>query len=176
MMGHHQEGKQKMMTRNELIGALNSLTEHQLDKITETAAQYIELNKIEPKSCPKCGSTCGGFIQKGFQRGKQRFACKDCGHKFTYDTLQLTAHSHLPVVPWVALISVTLKFIPLQVTAEQLQVNKTTVFYMRHRFLMSLMEMPDYKGSLAGIMETDKTYMFESQKGKMLLIVNREDT
>lgn len=158
------------MTRNELIGAINSLTEHQLDKLAETVTQYIELNnelsKTEPESCPVCGSACGKFIKKGFLRGKQRFACKECRHKFTYDTRQLTAHSHQPVESWITLIRDTLKLASLQETAEQLQVSKTTVFYMRHRFLMFLMERPELKGSLAGIIEADETYMLESQKGK----------
>ena len=158
------------MTRNELIGAINSLTEHQLDKIAETVTQYIELNnelsKIEPGRCPVCGSACGKFIKKGFLRGKQRFACKECGHKFTYDTKQLTAHSHQPVESWITLIRDTLKLVSLQETAEQLQVSKTTVFYMRHRFLLFLMERAEMKGPLAGIIEADETYMLESQKGK----------
>lgn len=158
------------MTRNELIGALNSLTEHQLDMITETVIQYIglneELNKIQPESCPVCGCADGRFIKKGFLRGKQRFACKECGHKFTYDTMQLTAYSHQPIDSWIDLIKDTLKLVPLQETAEKIRVSKTTVFYMRHRFLMFLTELPGFDGSLSGIIEADETYVLESQKGE----------
>ena len=160
----------EQMTRNELVEALNSLSEHQLDIISKTVIQYVELNnelgKIQPECCPICGSTCGKFIKKGFLRGKQRFACKECGHKFTYDSRQLTAHSHQPVESWTALIRDTLKLVPLQETAEQLRVSKTTAFYMRHRFLVFLMENPEFKESLSGIIEADETYMLESQKGK----------
>ena len=78
------------------------------------------------------------FIQKGFQNGKQRFQRKSCGHKFTYDTNQLTSGSLQPLESWVTLIGDTLALRSLDAAAKSIGVSHSIAFNMRHKLLVYL--------------------------------------
>ena len=65
---------------------------------------------------------------KGILRGKQRFQCKSCGRKFTYDTKQLTSNSHQPMESWIVVLEDTLSLASLDSTAEKIGVCHTTAF------------------------------------------------
>ena len=96
------------MTLTDLQTAIEGLNPYQIDQVTAQVTKYMKLNdelkQTRPEACPICGKTDGQLIKKGFQAGKQRYQCKDCGSKFTYDTKQLTAHSHQPVDSWITMI------------------------------------------------------------------------
>ena len=96
------------MTSTDLQTAIEGLNPYQIDQVTAQVTKYMKLNdelkQTRPEACPICGKADGQLIKKGFQAGKQRYQCKDCGSKFTYDTKQLTAHSHQPVDPWITMI------------------------------------------------------------------------
>ncbi len=83
------------MTHKELRTMLKQFNEYQLKQISQAAMRFLALNQelaeIEPDVCPCCGDQNAAFIRKGVQCGRQRFQCKSCGRKFTYDTKQLTS-------------------------------------------------------------------------------------
>ena len=96
------------MTHRELRAMIVHLSDYQVNRLGQMAAHFLalkqELAETKPDCCPVCGDENAVFIRKGFQNGKQRFQCKSCGHKFTYDTNQLTSGSHQPLESWVTLI------------------------------------------------------------------------
>lgn len=157
------------MTHKDLQKTLQQLSEYQLNQISQTAMRFLALNQeladIEPKSCPCCGDQSARFIRKGYLRGKQRFQCKSCGRKFTYDSKQLTSNSQQSVESWLVVLEDTLSLQSLNSTAEKIGVCHSTAFHMRHKLLVYLEEAVAASAPLEVLIEADETYMPESQKG-----------
>jgi len=157
------------MTHKELQTLVKQLSDYQVNQIAQTAMRYLALNQelaeIKPSSCPCCGDSGGIFIRKGTQRGKQRFQCKSCGHKFTYDTKQLTSNSQQPVESWIVVLEDTLALKSLDATAEKISVCHSTAFYMRHKLLAYMEAAMKAAAPLEALIEADETYVLESQKG-----------
>ncbi len=157
------------MTHKELQMMVKQLSDYQVNQIAQAAMRYLALNQelaeIKPDSCPCCGDLDAIFIRKGIQRGKQRFQCKSCGHKFTYDTKQLTSNSQQPVESWVVVLEDTLALASLDSTAEKISVCHSTAFHMRHKLLVYIEAAMTASEPLEALIEADETYVLESQKG-----------
>ena len=157
------------MTRKELQTMLKQLSEYQVNQISQTMQRFLALNQelaeIEPDTCPCCGDQKAVFIRKGIMRGKQRFQCKSCGRKFTYDTKQLTSNSHQPMESWIVVLEDTLSLASLDSTAEKIGVCHSTAFRMRHKLLVYIEEVVTSSSPLEALIEADETYVIESQKG-----------
>ena len=145
------------------------LNPYQFDQIAIQVVKYLKLNEqlknTRPECCPCCGKTGKHLIKKGFQHGKQRYMCKACGKKFTYDINQITAHSHQPVDAWITVIEDTLAMKSLDETAGKIGVCHETAFNMRHKLLAYLETMIETAKPPDELVETDETYVTESQKG-----------
>ena len=157
------------MTYTALQTALLGLTSYQIDQISSQVTKYLKLNEelkqTRPTVCPLCGTVDAWFIKKGLQANKQRYQCKECGRKFTYDTMQITAHSHQPIDSWVTVIEDTLSLTSLDDTSEKISVCHETAFNMRHK-LLAFMEIISESGAILDeLVEADETYILESQKG-----------
>ena len=157
------------MTRKELQTMLKQLSEYQVNQISQTMQRFLALNQelaeIEPDTCPCCGDQKAVFIRKGIMRGKQRFQCKSCGRKFTYDTKQLTSNSHQPMESWIVVLEDTLSLASLNSTAEKIGVCHSTAFRMRHKLLVYMEEVVTSSSPLEALIEADETDVIESQKG-----------
>ena len=157
------------MTRSELRTAIMRLNEYQVAELSDKVINYLNLNlelqNTYPESCPRCHDPAAFFIKKGIQRGKQRYACKCCGARFTYDTEQITAHSQQPLESWIVVIKDTLAFEPLDATARRIHVCHETAFNMRHKLLAYLEAIVDVAAPMETLVELDETYVIESQKG-----------
>lgn len=157
------------MTQKELRSILKYLSEYQINQLGQVAQQFVTLNQelenIKPEVCPVCGELKARFIRKGIQRGKQRFQCKSCGHKFTYDTKQLTSHSQQPVEAWITVLEDTLSLEALDNTSKKIGVCHSTAFHMRHKLLVYLEEALNRSEPMEALIEVDETYLLESQKG-----------
>lgn len=157
------------MTHKELQTMVKQLNDYQVKQLAQTAKRYLELNqelaKIKPDRCPCCGNAEAVLIRKGFQRGKQRFQCKSCNHKFTYDTKQLTSNSQQSVDSWILVLEDTLSLEPIDTTAEKIGVCHSTAFHMRHKLLAYIEAAITRSAPLEALIEADETYVLESQKG-----------
>ena len=71
------------------MAAISGLTEYQLQPVKQYLALNEELRDTYPKSFHRCTVENDMFIIKGFQHVKQRYQCKCCGSKFTYDVGRL---------------------------------------------------------------------------------------
>lgn len=77
------------MGKNKLLDVINRLSKQQMERLTEIAVEYLDLNtELEdttPKSCPCCSDANARFIKRGRSGRKQRYQCKSCGKWFTFD-------------------------------------------------------------------------------------------
>lgn len=157
------------MTHRELQGMLRQLSDYQVEQLGLAARRYLALNQelaaVEPEVCPCCGATDAAFIRKGFQHSKQRFQCKSCGRKFTYDTKQVTSNSQQSVDAWITVLEDTLSLESLDATAGKIGVCHSTAFHMRHKLLVYLERAVADSAPLEALIEVDETYVLESQKG-----------
>lgn len=156
------------MGNAELITMIGQLTEYQVGQLHKMAEGFLklkdELDDTTPQSCPCCGSTDATFIKKGFSGRKQRYQCKACGRKFTYDTGKITAYSHQSEDKWAVFIADTLSLKTIDQCAEHIGVCHSTAFFMRQKFLAFLEEVV-MKNQLNGLIEADETYVLEGHKG-----------
>ena len=157
------------MGRNRLVDLISKLSEEQVDRLSGIAMEYLELNtefeNTTPKSCPCCSDTDAHFIKRGFSGRKQRYQCKSCGKRFTFDAGKLTAYSHQTEGAWATFIRDTLSLKSLDECAANISVSHPTSFYMRHKLLSFLEEAIKDTELLEGVIEADEAYVLESQKG-----------
>lgn len=157
------------MGKNKLMDMIGKLSEQQVEQLTGIALEYLELNaQLEdttPKSCPCCKRDDAHFIKKGFSRRKQRYQCKSCGKKFTYDVGKITAYSQQTEETWAVFIKDTLSLKSLDECADNISVCHQTSFNMRHKLLAFLEEALKTDELLEGTIEADEAFVLESQKG-----------
>ena len=160
------------MMDNGLQEKISTLTEYQVNQIASQVQEYLQLNRelqdTTPQVCPFCKGH-GAFIKKGFSGRKQRYQCKCCGKKFTYDALQLTYWSHQTPDKWATLIEDTISLQSLKKVEEDLGVSHPTALNMRHKLLVFLSENMGNMPILDEIIEADETFVVESRKGTPVL-------
>lgn len=160
------------MTNNELHSVIDELSEYQIDQIRKIAESYLamnsELSDTTPKSCPCCKSRTSRFIKKGFSGRKQRYLCKECGRKFTFDTGKVTAFSHQSEEKWFTFLEDTFALKTLDACAEHIGVCHTTAFFMRQKLLSFLEDAVNQTQLLDGMIEADETYIPKGRKGCLL--------
>jgi transposase-like protein len=112
------------------------------------------------RPCPRCG---GGRVHRcGQASGLQRFRCLGCGR--TYNALTGTPLARLRKKEcWLPYLQCILESRTVREAARVACVHRTTGFRWRHRFVPGAMR--DRPATLSAIVEADKTYRLESQKG-----------
>jgi transposase-like protein len=119
----------------------------------------IEQARGQP-DCPHChGSLCH---RSGHANGLQRYRCMACGRSFNALTgTPLARLRHRD--KWLPYFQCLLDSRTIRASAERVAVAKSTSFRWRHRFIAAVRhESPPV---LTGIVESDETYLLESQKG-----------
>jgi len=160
------------MHETELITNFNKLTQSLQDRIQKEIIDFCNLNDRlgdnRPYQCPYCHKKTK-MIKKGFARGKQRYLCMDCYHKFTYDSHMITSFLKIDVDEFVEICINTLTMVPIHKTAKRLNRSIKCVFLNRHKFLSMLEKyLESEKIQLSGTIECDETYVLESSKGSSL--------
>ncbi len=158
------------MRNLDITSHITQLTSFQKEKLYREILDFIQFNErvsdISVSICPVCGIVAPRIIKKGLLKGKQRYQCKECNHKFVASRGKLSYYSQQPSDIWAAVILDTLNAIPLDETAATLDRCVPTVFNMRHKFLMLLEQrIEEQDGVMDGIVEIDETYVPDSYKG-----------
>jgi transposase-like protein len=118
-------------------------------------------DRIANFGCPHCG---GERVHRwGRDSGKPRYRCTNCGKTFTPLTGTPLAGLHHPE-RWHDQAQALISGESLAQAAARCDVDPTTAFRWRHRFLAAL--NLDKPASLAGLVEADETFILESFKGK----------
>ena len=109
------------------------------------------------------------MIKKGFARGKQRYLCMECEHKFTYDSHMITSFLKIDVDESIEICIETLTMVPIHKTAARLNHSIKCVFQNRHKFLSILEKyLESEKIQLSGTIECDEIYVLEFSKSSSL--------
>jgi len=158
------------MRQNEILIAFSKLTPAQRNRIEKELLSLIDrnekLNSAKPEVCPICGCSHEHLVKRGIQSGKQRWTCKECGHKFTYDSHTITSNLKIDKSIFLEICIDTLCMIPIKKTAERLNVSVRCVFTNRHKLLCLLEQiLIDENTQVSGIIEGDEKYVHESVKG-----------
>lgn len=157
------------VTLKEIIALVKEMPEAYLnetyEKLTEIKKKAEDKKESEEQNCPHCKST--NIVRNGKNRGKQMYLCRDCKKGFMETATSAISHSHSSATVWKQVISDTVAGVPIDQTADILDLHHETVFNMRHKILycveQSLIEEPT---ALIGVCETDETYVLESEKGR----------
>lgn len=158
------------MKDKELLNAYSRLSERQKELIDREIRNKLKLNddlvNTKPSVCPYCKKKTK-MIKKGFKCGKQRYECKECLHRFTYDSHTITSNFKISKEDFYEIIIDTLNLVPIAKTAARLNHPVKTIFYNRHKFLSFLEEYLENENNiLEGTVEVDELYLLESSKGQ----------
>lgn len=117
--------------------------------------------RVDSLGCPHCGGR--EVTLWGKASGVPRYRCKSCGR--TFNALTKTPLAHLRKKDkWLEQAGALIDGASVAKAAERCDVDYTTAFRWRHRFLEAL--SLDKPKNLSGIVEGDETFILESFKGK----------
>jgi transposase-like protein len=121
----------------------------------------IGRHKVAVTGCPYCGQA--NVVRWGKASGLPRYRCKTCSH--TFNALTKTPLARLRMKEkWSSQADAMIDGASIAKAARRCGVHYTTAFRWRHRFLAAL--SGDKPKTLAGIVESDETFILESFKGK----------
>jgi len=133
----------------------------ELEKIKEESEQKSEM---EIPICPHCEEK--DVVRNGKKQGSQRYVCRKCKKSFVNTTKSAMYNSHSSETVWKQIIRDTINGVAIDTTAEQLAMERRTVFNMRHKILYCIeQEQQRNPVHLNGVCEADETYILESYKG-----------
>jgi transposase-like protein len=151
---------------------IKKLPEDRIADVLDVVERIVnEDNGPDVRDCPHCGADAGTHVVRYGKNGaKQRFRCNKCGKYFSRATKSAAEASRHGEAAWKQAIRDTLAGVPLDKTAESLNVTHVTAFNMRHKIL-SLAESAAMLEPtvLSGVCEVDDTYVLESVKGTKIL-------
>ncbi|HIJ82766.1 MAG: hypothetical protein HW380_1878 [Magnetococcales bacterium] len=126
--------------------------------------EIIEERIADERRCPRCSAP--GATLNGMADGLQRYRCKPCDR--TFNALTGTSMARLrKKEKWLEYSESLKEGETIAKAAERCNVDPTTAFRWRHRFLKAFVE--DKSTKLSGIAEADETFFLESFKGQRKL-------
>jgi len=158
-------------TLTEAIEILKRLPDNGVEKalgiLQEIKAECDKDKDTTIPPCPHCSS--GNVVRNGHKHNKQAYICHDCDKSFVETTKTGLFNSQSGEAVWKQIIRDTVNGVPIDETAENLDLHHETVFNMRHKILFCLeQEEIEHPTQLEGVCEADETYILESFKGTKL--------
>jgi len=136
------------------------LQSFQSKSMQEESSRIVEKRMDAIPQCPHCNAL--KFVKFGFDKGLQRYRCKECCKTFnalTGTPLARLRHKE----KWLTYSESIQKGDSLRTAATKCGVDLKTSFRWRHRFL-ALPESQQAK-LLSGVAEADETFFLHSEKG-----------
>ncbi|MDQ2765232.1 MAG: IS1595 family transposase [Pseudomonadota bacterium] len=117
--------------------------------------------RVNTVGCPHCAHP--EVVRWGTASALPRYRCKACAR--TFNALTKTPLAKLRMkAKWATQAEAMIEGVSLAKAARRCAIHPTTAFRWRHRFLAAL--AGDKPKELAGIVESDETFILESFKGK----------
>jgi transposase-like protein len=130
-------------------------------RVVAGALAEIGRDKVKSQGCPHCAGRA--LVAWGRKNGLPRFRCKGCGR--TFNALTKTPMARLRKKErWLEHAQAMLEGTSVAMAALRCEVDYTTAFRWRHRFLGS--PALDKPQTLTGLVEADETFVLESFKGR----------
>ena len=131
------------------------------ERLVGDSVAAIGHRKVETSGCPHCASRAIGAW--GYSDGLPRYRCKDC--RKTFNALTKTPMAGLQKKEqWLLHAETMIDGTSVAKASQRCDVDYTTAFRWRHRFLTSL--SLDKPKTMSGIVEGDEMFILESFKGK----------
>jgi transposase-like protein len=132
-----------------------------LNRLGSDVVAELGQRRVASIGCPHCDSR--DVVHWGKASALPRYRCKGCQR--TFNALTKTPLAGLRMKDkWPAQAAALIDGVSIAKAAKRCNVDYTTAFRWRHRFLASL--AGDKPGVLSGIVEGDETFIVESFKGK----------
>ena len=132
-----------------------------LNRLGTDVVAELGQRRVDSVGCPHCDSL--DVVHWGKASALPRYRCKGCQR--TFNALTKTPLAGLRMKDkWPAQAEAMIDGVSIAKAAERCDVDYTTAFRWRHRFLISL--AGDKPEALSGIVEGDETFILESFKGK----------
>lgn len=166
------------MKQSELLKVFSKLSDSQKERIIRELKDMIlqnsQMEDSKPEVCPFCHKKTK-LVKKGIESGKRNYFCKECRHRFTYDSHTITSCIKISKDELIEICLDTLNLVPIAKTAARLNRSVHCVFTNRHKFLCLLEDLlKDENILLEGTIEVDETYLLESEKGNKKLHLKRK--
>ena len=155
-----------------LFEELNSLSPAEIDyisdyifnlvkeKVTDTTSNDKNF-KERPCNCPHCKSH--RIIKYGFNKGRQKYYCKDCKKLFSNTTKTVFHGSRSSYTMWKKFIRCELNGLSLKYESVEIGKSVTTCFNMRHKLYRAIKDSTNV--TLNGLVEIDSQYTKINLKG-----------
>lgn len=127
-----------------------------------TISKFVDKEK-EQILCPNCNSN--NIIKNGHDKNKvQTYKCNNCSKKFSSCTSTFLSKVKLTYSQLIIFFECMSDKLSLRKTAAKMNVNKNTVFLLRHKVLSCIEEIRN-RIKLKGDIEADETYESINLKG-----------
>jgi len=155
----------------ELISLVKQLPESYIPEALEKIREIKERSDSEEETteleCISCNSQ--NVVRNGRKCRKQAYLCKECNKSFVSTSQSAIQNSHNGSAVWRQVISDTVAGVSIDTTAANLDLHHETVFNMRHKILYCIEQSFIVNPTmLAGVCETDETYVLENVKGNKI--------
>jgi transposase-like protein len=132
-----------------------------LNRLGSDVVAELGQRRVDSIGCPHCESR--DVVHWGKASALARYRCKGCQR--TFNALTNTPLAGLRMKDkWPAQAEAMIEGVSIAKAAKRCDIDYTTAFRWRHRFLASL--AGDKPGVLSGIVEGDETFILESFKGR----------
>ena len=152
------------MLPDEIIKTLTFLKE----LLSGTCKNMSTISKITKREknencCPYCSSE--SIVKNGHTKNNiQRYKCKSCQKRFNESTKTSFSKTKLTYEIWISFLQCMIDKLSIRKTASKLELNKNTVFAMRHKVLNALSNFRE-SIKLSGEIEADEKYESINLKG-----------
>lgn len=131
-------------------------------KTQEQAVEYLERVRWHGHpTCPYCGEETVCRHASG-DRAFQRWQCWSCTRAFSVTVGTIFHGTHVPLRDWFLLLALMLnakKSLSAYQISRDTGLRRATVWSMMHRVRMAMVEDPEQKKLLYGIVEIDEAYI-----------------
>lgn len=158
------ENKINELLPDEIEKIINFLKKLLGNKLTDksTISKLVH-RETENHNCPYCNSQW--IVKNGkSKKGTQRYKCKACNRNFCDTTNTISNNSKLTYDIWINFLHCMIDKISIRKTAAKLELNKNTIFAMRHKVLNALSSFRE-NTKLSGEIQIDEKYESINLKG-----------
>jgi transposase-like protein len=156
----------KLKTLIELVKRLpEGKPDGAIERIQEIKQMSDEEDKHTVPKCPHRGSA--GVLGNGHKNRGRQYRCRACGRSFHETTNSVVRHSHSGEAVWNRVIRDTVNGVPIDETADSLDLHHETVFNMRNKIpCCPEQNITDNPIKTSGVCGADETYPPESARGR----------
>ena len=156
------------VTKENLKSICANLSKAEIKAMIKELSEYLAEQKFEELlssdvlHCTKCGST--KLIKYGFEHGRQRYRCKECGRTVSETTGTFFYHSRVSKDTWLKFIDCELSEMSLSEEKYYTHLSIKTLYFMRHKLYKAIDHVMEQE-VLSSEVEVDSGYFKINLKG-----------